>query len=209
MPLLKKEQRILSANVEIRADGDGPEKIVGYAAVFNSLSEDLGGFREIIRPGAFAAALPVSDTRALWQHESVYVLGRLRSSTLRIEEDERGLRVEIDPPDAQWARDVMVSIKRGDVDQMSFAFSLTADGDRWSREEGELPLREILKVKRLYDVSVVTYPAYPDTVVDIRSLIADRELSQDERRALAEILPAEPNPVTVNHRRRRQRLMSM
>lgn len=149
--------------VETR-DGEKP-RIVGYAAVFDTPSEPLGGFREIIRRGAFSRAIREGDVRALWNHDPRYVLGRTKSGTLFLREDIHGLRVEIDPPDTQWARDFMESIRRGDVDQMSFAFR--ALQDRWLTDDSGA-VRELLEVD-LYDVSPVTFPAYPTTAVAVRS----------------------------------------
>ena len=153
---------------ELRAitDEAGLRHITGYAAVFNSLSEDLGGFREKIDPGAFADTLNTGDVRALKNHNSDYVLGRNKSGTLTLSEDQRGLKIDIIPPDAQWAKDLMVSIDRKDIDQMSFGFR-TID-QMW---EGEYPeeIRTLMKVE-LFDVSPVTFPAYPDTEVGLRSL---------------------------------------
>ena len=160
------ERRAFGANIELRAAEDG-QKIVGYAAVFNSYSEDLGGFRERIAAGAFANVLE-NDVRALFNHESDIVLGRTKSGTLTLEEDETGLRVEITPPDTQAARDVMELLKRGDVDQMSFAFRVGKD--MWTKNEDETIERTITEIASLYDVSVVTYPAYPDTSAAVRSL---------------------------------------
>ncbi len=153
---------------ELRAitDENGLRHIVGYAAVFNSLSEDLGGFREKIDPGCFSKTINSDDVRALWNHDSNHVLGRNKSGTLILSEDQRGLKIDVIPPDAQWARDLMVSIDRGDIDQMSFGFQKISD--RW---EGDYPneVRTLMEV-RLFDVSPVTFPAYPDTEVGLRSL---------------------------------------
>ncbi len=155
--------------IEMRVEGDEGErpKIVGHAAVFNELSEPLWGFRERILPGAFKEAIERDDVRALVNHDPNYVLGRNKAGTLRLAEDERGLAVEIDPPDTQWARDLMVSMRRGDVNQMSFAFTVL--DEEFSKEDGE-NIR-ILKKVRLHDVSVVTYPAYPQTDVQVRSIL--------------------------------------
>jgi len=151
---------------ELRAvtDDKGLRKIIGYAAVFNALSEDLGGFREKIDPGAFAKTIVADDIRALKNHNSDYVLGRNTKKTLILAEDQRGLKIEIIPPDAQWARDLMVSIDRGDIDQMSFGFRTIAH--RWEGE-GADEIRTLMEVK-LFDVSPVTFPAYPDTEVSLR-----------------------------------------
>lgn len=161
----KLERRALPVKMEIRNDPAKPTVITGYAAVFNSYSEDLGFFREIIRPGTFQASIPRDDVRALWNHDPNYVLGRSKAGTLAMAEDDRGLLVEIRPPETQWARDLLVSIARGDVSQMSFGFEVLRDA--WHTENGQ-EVRELLEVK-LYDVSPVTFPAYPATVVSARS----------------------------------------
>ena len=204
----KPEVRTLDVQVEYRAATDeSPAKIVGYAAVFDKISAVIFDFREVIRPGAFAEALKTSDVRALWNHNSDYVLGRTKSGTLTVEEDEHGLRIEIEPPNTQWAKDALETIRRGDVDQMSFAFYVSRDGDNWKKDEMGFPLREIIKVSQVDDVSPVTYPAYPDTEVSVRSLIKGRELTAEERAALASVLE-EPKS-TIHHRERRLRLMEM
>jgi len=163
---------------EFRAitDEAGLRHIVGYAAVFNSLSEDLGHFREKIDPGAFAETINSDDIRALKNHNSDYVLGRNKSKTLTLEEDQRGLKIDIIPPDTQWARDLMVSIDRKDVDQMSFGFRTLEY--RW---EGEYPneIRTLMKAQ-LFDVSPVTFPAYPDTEVALRSFEEHRKAQEEE-----------------------------
>lgn len=156
---VKTERRRLGGDVEARAaEGGGGRTIVGYAAVFNSTT-DIGFFRERIAPGAFRAALARDDVRALVNHSDSRVLGRNKSGTLRLFEDERGLRYEIDAPDTQEARDLLVLMDRGDINQSSFAFVATSE--TWD-ETGDKPLRTVNEV-RLFDVSVVTYPAYDDT----------------------------------------------
>jgi len=154
--------------VEIRAGDGEPPKIVGHAAVFNSLSEDLGFFREKIAPGAFAKTIQEADVRALWNHDPNYVLGRTKSGTLKLAEDDKGLAVEIIPPDTQWARDLTESIRRGDVDQMSFGFQVVKE--EWEGD-GNNPVR-VLKEVKLFDVSPVTFPAYTATDVQVRSLLS-------------------------------------
>jgi len=153
---------------EFRAieDDKGLRHIIGYAAVFNSFSEEMYGFREKIAPGCFTKTIKEDDVRALWNHDSNHVLGRNKSGTLTLSEDSKGLKIDILPPDAQWARDLMTSIDRGDIDQMSFGFAVKKQ--LW---EGEYPdeIRTLIEVK-LYDVSPVTFPAYPDTEVGLRSL---------------------------------------
>lgn len=162
------ERRAYQAS-EIRAKGESTT-IVGHAAVFNSLSEDLGGFKETIRPGAFAGSIARDDIRALWNHDANHVLGRNTANTLRLSEDDIGLAVEIDLPDTSNARDLMTWIRRRDVSQMSFGF--IALRDDW-RLEGGLVIRELIEAQ-LFDVSPVTYPAFPQTDVSARSRFAEK-----------------------------------
>jgi len=151
----------------VRSDGKAPV-IRGYAAVFNKLSENLGGFREKIAPGAFKGAIAISDVRSLFNHDSNFVLGRMSSGTLEVKEDREGLLMEVIPPDTQWARDLMVSIDRGDINQQSFGF--TVETDQWEEKEGADTIRTLIKIRQLFDVGPVTFPAYPDTSVATRSL---------------------------------------
>jgi len=153
---------------EFRVDqgDDMPPKISGHAAVFDQLSEDLGGFRERIAAGAFANTLQNADVRALFNHDPNFVLGRNKAGTLRLKEDITGLAIEIDPPDTQVARDLMISMQRGDISQMSFGFR--TKNDKWDKVDGKW-VRTLLDVE-LFDVSPVTYPAYTQTDVAVRSL---------------------------------------
>lgn len=150
---------------QLRAVGSSSPRIEGYAAVFNQLSEDLGGFVEQIDPAAFDEAV-AGDVRALWNHDPNYVLGRTSSGTLKLQVDQNGLRVVIHTPDTQWARDAVTSIRRGDVSQMSFKFRTLKD--RWAQGDAGKVIRTLLKVE-IYDVSPVTFPAYPQTSVQARS----------------------------------------
>ncbi len=159
------EQRTFTLH-ELRASQSDKPGIAGHAAVFNSFSEDLGGFKEIIRPGAFSQSIKEDDIRSLWNHDPSKVLGRNKAGTLRLAEDEIGLAIENDFPDTTYARDVLRLIERGDVSQMSFGFRTVRDD--W-RVEGGLAVRELIQAQ-LFDVSPVTYPAYPDTDVARRAL---------------------------------------
>lgn len=163
---LPQNERRTIQMTEIRAESNG--QISGYAAVFNQPSELLyGSFREIIRPGAFSSSMN-NDIRALWNHDTAYVLGRNKSGTLSIQEDQRGLKVDITPPDTQWARDLMVSIRRGDISQMSFGFNVKKDN--WSATQEDGTQVRTLEDVNLHEVSVVTFPAYPQTAVSVRNL---------------------------------------
>ena len=166
----RNRERRFTGNCELRAiapEVGGRAKIIGHAAVFNSLSEELWGFREKISPGAFKPALDKSDIRALLNHDPNFVLGRTKNGTLRVLEDETGLAVEIDPPETAWADDLLVSIGRGDISQMSFAFRVGEES--WDTVAGA-NIRTILSFDEIFDVSPVTYPAYPATDVALRSI---------------------------------------
>lgn len=208
MQLSSKIERRVFDVAELRLDAEADTRTIrGYAAVFDAMSQPLFGFREVIRRGAFKKTVRESDIRALWNHDPNYVLGRKSARTLRLEEDEKGLLARIFPPNTTWASDLMQSIERGDVSQMSFGFQMVKE--RWM-EAGKdgLPVRELLEV-RLFDVSPVTFPAYQQTEVHVRSLmdavltrIERGAVSKDERRAMSlavknilEVLEAEPDPL--------------
>lgn len=165
--------------LEVRQLDDGPE-IVGYAAVFNQRSVDLGGFVEKVVPGAFRETLAASpDVRATVDHRGgLLLLGRTRNGTLTLREDERGLRVRIRPPETSAAQDILTLLRRGDMDQMSFMFRVQED--EW-RKEGNLALRRLHKVDLDDgDVSVVTYAAYPQTSVSARARAMVEEFNQQD-----------------------------
>jgi uncharacterized protein len=180
---MKFERRAYPVEVRVAKDEDGTRRIVGHAALFDSLSEDLGGFREKIAPGAFADAVG-DDVRALWNHDPNHVLGRTRSGTLRLSEDEHGLAIEVDPPDTQMARDLVVLMERGDVSQMSFGFRTIEDS--WEKVDGQ-NVRTLKRVS-LFDVSPVTFPAYPDTDVAVRSLHKWEVVSEVSHEARTKLL---------------------
>jgi HK97 family phage prohead protease len=158
------------AALELRAvTGDKP-KLVGYAAVFDAASRDLGGFIEYVRPGAFRRTLAAgADVVALVAHDSRMILGRSGAGTLSLAEDGKGLAFEVDLPPTTAARDLLVSVERGDVAGASFAFRVPKGGDRWTFKQDGPAARELLDVD-LLDVTVTALPAYPDTSVALRSL---------------------------------------
>lgn len=147
--------------IELRVlDADGGKQVSWFPALFNSLSEDMWGMRESIKPSAFNKTIQEADIRALFNHDPNFVLGRNASGTLDLSVTRKGLRATVNPPDTQWANDLMVSVERGDISGGSFAFSVVKD--EWTYNEDGSVLRELQEVK-LFDVSLVTYPAYPDT----------------------------------------------
>lgn len=165
------ERRGLTDSVEFREGANGGGTISGYAALFNQETVIGGvyGFREQIAPGAFDDAVGRDDVRALFNHDPNFLLGRTKSGTLRLKVDKKGLRYDVDLPDTAQARDIRELILRGDVSGSSFGF--VVHGEEWDEtplKVGKLPLRTLTKLE-LFDVSPVTYPAYPQTSVSARS----------------------------------------
>jgi HK97 family phage prohead protease len=181
--------------LRVAASGDPDKKnelvVTGYAALFDSRSEDLGGFVEEIDRGAFAEALKRSDldVRFLINHDSNLVLARTRSGTLELTEDQRGLRIYARVAPYSYAEDLRIAIERGDVDQMSFAF--TTEQDSWDKTEDGMNLRRVERVKDLFDVSVVTYPAYPETKTEVLQRAMQRGAVSAPESSLAEVVPAD------------------
>lgn len=170
---------------EVRTEGpDGePTKIIGYGAVFNSRSEPMWGFREVIAPGAFDDVLE-DDVRGLFNHDPNYVLGRATANTLALSVDAHGLRYEITAPDTQTIKDLVIApITRGDVNQSSFAFRIAPGGERWYEDDEGVVIREITKISRLYDVGPVTYPAYRAAETSVRALDNWKEQRSGEEQA--------------------------
>ena len=165
------EVRSLSEVVEQRAyDGEikaaaESRTVEGYASVFNSMSEDLGGFREIILPGAFSNVLD-NDVRALYNHDSNYLLARTTSGTLELKEDEKGLYYRFEMPNTSYGNDMLELFRRGDLTQSSFGF--TVEKDSWRMEDGQ-QVRYIERVGSLFDVSPVVFPAYSQASSGLRS----------------------------------------
>lgn len=157
--------------IQARAEGDAEARhIIGHAAVFETPTL-IYDFEEIIAKGAFKRAILEDDVRALYNHDANYVLGRNTKGTLLLAEDDDGLAVDILMPDTSYARDLLVSMERGDVDQMSFAFVVGPDGAKWRYDdERKVWQRTVLSVAKLYDVSPVTYPAYPSTDAHVRAM---------------------------------------
>ncbi len=146
-------------------------KIEGYALKFNSETTIAGLFREVIRPGALKGVIENSDIRCVFNHNKDYVLARSNKGvgTLKLSVDDVGLKYSYETPDRSYARDLEDAIAKGDVSGSSFHFHPKLK-DRWVKRDGELPLREILEFSEFFDVSVVTFPAYPDADVAKRSL---------------------------------------
>ena len=141
----------------------GQRKLVGYAAVFGQETR-ISDFTEVIRPGAFAASLKGRDILALVDHDPSRLLARTKSGTLRLEEDSKGLRFELDLPDTTEGRDLLALAERGDIGGMSFGFTVARSGERWDGKKREL------RAVTLHEISVVhAWPAYHGTSVEPRA----------------------------------------
>ena len=221
--LSKLETREFEFDLELREEGD-EMSLTGYAAVFNSRSENLGGFTEVIAPGAFSRSLKSrADIKLLWNHDTSAVMGSTRAGTLKLVEDEKGLRVEAQLPNTTHGRDARELIKRGDVNGFSFGFSIPGKGgDAWNSEGTERTLRAVT----LHEVSLTPFPAYKGTngTASVRGLdkialradvdadlLADallkveqgETISSDDRNLLNKVIDtlspvAEPEPTPVD-----------
>jgi HK97 family phage prohead protease len=175
---------------EIRTEMvDGKRKIVGYGAVFNQLSEPMriGNrvVRERVMPGAFDACLRGNpDIRGLINHDPNLVLGRTKSGTMRVSTDGNGAKYEIDPPNTSYANDLMESLDRGDIDQSSFGFYVVDDG-YVPGDDGQY-IRELREVD-CFDMSPVTFPAYPQATSGVRSEQEMRSMFPDGTPEIPEI----------------------
>ena len=177
------EKRYFNIDTRTEKRDDGSTTITGHAAVFNQMSSDLGGFREVIAPGAFTDALnkETLDCRCLINHDPNLLLARSSSGTLQLKETEKGLSYSFSVPDTTYGRDILISMERGDISQSSFAFTILEDS--WeTTEDGEV--RTINKIRDLWDTSIVTYPAYPDAddlTLAQRSLAIHKEKEENKK----------------------------
>ena len=177
------KQKEIRAIETIKATDDEQMIVEGYALRFNKLSNDLGGFVEEISPEALKEA-DLSDVRALIDHDSSKVLGRTTSETLELTVDDEGLYFRCQLPNTSYAKDLYENIRLGNINQCSFGFILDEDGDSFEKRDDGLFKRTLRKIKSLFDVSIVTYPAYDDTDVApaLRSIEAIKESEQEELR---------------------------
>lgn len=180
------ERRFTSVPVEVRS-GSGSEQrtIGGYAAKFNTTSQNLGGFKEQIAPGAFnrSASQAWPDVQARYNHEDSMLLGTTSGGSLRLAVNETGLQYEVDMLDDAISERIYKLVQRGDVRQSSFAFM--KDDDEWSTDDTGFPLRTLHQV-RLIDVAPVNAPAYLDTTAAVRSLADKFHAPVEEVRKLAQ-----------------------
>ena len=185
------ERRHIKGDFEVRA-GDTGDVIVGHAPVWNRYSQNLGGFVEQVAPGAASRAIVEDDIRGLLNHDPSLLLGRNKSGTMRLFEDNVGLRFEIDVPDTTVGRDLVVSAKRGDITGASFSFRVI--DQEWGVTDSDFPLRTI-KSMQMFDTGPVTFPAYLDSESGLRSNPAARRAALaglvNESRSIDQILEAD------------------
>ena len=181
-PNVEKRTFNLESKIETReVDGKERNVVVGYGSVYNSRSENLGGFYEYISEGAFTDELiNSSDVRALINHDPNLILARSKNGegTLKLNADAKGLKYEFEMPDTSYARDLLINMKNNNLNQSSFAFTIPSGGDEWSSDEAGNNIRTINKIDRLFDISVVTYPAYSQADSDV--MVAQRGLKEFE-----------------------------
>lgn len=202
-------------DVRATADNDDTPTIGGYAAVFGELSVVLSSwweeFRERIERGAFAASIAQDDIRALWNHNADFPIGRVKNKTLRLWEDEHGLAFAITPPATQQGNDFVGTIRQGYVDAMSFGFTVL--DEEWDIDEEGQTIRTLKKIK-LYEISPVTFPAYPQTEAQIRAVLGGAgygdkpAIPPQLTRAAAERTPQDQAQALLTLRRRRLALLS-
>lgn len=187
MVMDKTEMRELTGNLELRETDDGKRTLTGYAVKWEKKSHVLGyfrKFREQFKKGAFTESLQNDDQRFLWSHDTSKVLGRTKNGTLRLEEDDVGLRFELDLPNTTLGNDTYESIKRGDVDGVSFGFKM--ESHEIEEPDDDLMLRTVTKAK-LLEVSAVAFPAYPDSEVSARGYDPMKQYAKEEEEQAAKI----------------------
>ena len=169
------EKRIFNIENRFETKEDGQEVVVGYGSIFNSRSENLGGFYEYISPTAISQeTIAKSDVRALINHDQNLILARSTTGTLDLTVDEKGLKYEFEIPEGlSYGKDLAINMKNGNINQSSFAF--TVGDDEWSTDDEGNDIRTITSIDRLYDVAVVTYPAYSNADSDL--VVAQRGLA--------------------------------
>lgn len=172
-----KDAELRAKSVELRAADGESRTVEGYAALYDNTT-DMGIYNERVATGAFDGS-DMSDVRCLFNHDPNQVLARTASGTLQLDTDEKGLKFRFDLPNTTIGNDLLEMVKRGDVSQCSFAFRV--EEQEWDISRSDAPdLRTIIKIGDVYDVSLVTYPAYPDTSVALRSKPAIEEPKEQQ-----------------------------
>lgn len=179
------------ADIEVRSDEGQPPRFSGYAAVFNEsamIGQGSWGFREKVAPGAFRKAIQESDPVMLVNHNNDMPIARQSAGTLRLSEDERGLRVDADLPNTSYGRDLAENLRNGNIKGMSFRFGVVKDD--WAVGDDGVEERTLKEV-RLPEVSAVTFPAYSGAVAELRSVVEIARKNRDSLESAEAHEPAE------------------
>jgi len=196
MNLRKRLLDLEQSKLEIRSEQDDVPQITGYGIVYGQETRIWDDLYEVIHPGAAKEILESNpDIRSAFNHSADKILGRTKSGTLKLEEDNHGVRYVVVPPDAQWARDLMVSIERGDIDGSSFTFGVDPQDEKITKRKDGTYLREIFAFSIIGEMGPVSYPAYEGTSTNVRSL-------QEEYDSFAEYLRAQDNSDEIADRQR-------
>jgi len=188
-------KRLVETTLEVREEGEQP-KISGYGIVYGQRTQIWEDLWEVIMPGAASHILNNSpDIRCAFNHSSDHIFGRTRSGTLELEEDEFGVRYTATPPDAQWCRDVMESIRRGDIDGSSFTFGVEPQHEQVTKQDDGTFLRQIFRLDVIGEMGPVSYPAYQGTSAHVRS-------AKEEYDSVTEALRAQEDSVKIAARQR-------
>lgn len=185
LPRRKQTRTFSISELNTRDGTDGESQIIsGYASVFNSRTTLWPGFDEIVAPGAFTRTLKENgDVRALFNHDWSKILGRTTAKTLRLTEDDHGLRFEVDLPNTSYANDLIESMSRGDINQCSFGFWITEDTTTWDAD----PVLRTINEVELFEVSVVSLPAYDDTEAALSRSKQDKSDFEKRKKLLKKI----------------------
>lgn len=171
--MAKLEMRVIPAeDLELRSEGEGGrKKVTGYGIVYNRKAQIYEDLYEVIRPGAARKILEGSpDIKCALNHDRMYLFGRTKSGTLTLEENQKGVKYSAVPPDAQWAKDAIASIERGDIDGSSFTFAVDPQNEKITKQADGTFLREIFEFSRIGEMGPVSDPAYTSTTAEMRSV---------------------------------------
>lgn len=185
-------QKEIRSLEEVRTSEETDMVVSGYALKWDTWSEDLGGFTETIDKEALKDT-DLSDVRCYFNHDSSMVLGRTSSGTLELELDGTGLYFRCQLPDTSYGRDLFQSIKRSDINQCSFGFIIDEDGDDFNKRDDGMYERIIRKIKSLWEISIVSMPAYSDTSV----AVAQRSIEKLEQEELDKVKEAEQREIEL------------
>lgn len=175
------ERRIIESGFQIEERAEGKKGITGLGIVFDKRSVNLGGFVEIIKPEA-VKEIDWNDTVSMTNHDPNFVIGR-SPDTLKVKVEDEGVRYTVEPSEKTTYKDLVISIERKEIKGSSFTFLVERNGEEWSEDENGVMVRTITKLSKVYDLSPVVFPAYPDTTVAKRSMEEFKKTLNKEEKA--------------------------